>query len=281
MSEMICAKGGALTFRDSHGNTPYLRAMQAKNVATFKYLMTQSSASFALNKFGLSSLHYAAKHGALECAQLMPFRLDLHGKANKTSRLTPLHFAAQCGHVEMCAHLVQCGTPVDVPSIRGNTPLHLAAGHGHRAVLLRLLGLGANIEARDSKKRTPLFLAVLCGSAPCVAGLLEAGADPNASSDGEYQPLLYASMRKDFVILRLLAEHARININARDRNNHAALHWAALEGNAEAVKLLLERRADVHARDIENNTAAAVASLQGHTEIAEMLYAHAGEATQL
>lgn len=277
MCEMIVNKGGALTFRDSNGNTPFLRAIQARNFTTFKFLVSKSSDTSAVNKAGLSALHYAAKCGDQEAASLCTFRMDLHGRCNKTIRLTPLHLASSAGHSALCTYLVECGTPVNVPTFRQATALHLAAGNGQRDCVLTLLRLGASIDACDDKIRTPLFRAVLCGSLPCVTALLDGGADPCANNDGNYIPLHYACMRRDAAVLAALLAHKNIAVNARDRNAHTALHWAALEGSMACVVLLLDHGIDVLARDSEGNTAAAVAALRNHTEISELLCTRSGE----
>lgn len=276
MCEMLVRKGGALTFRDSQGNTPYLRAIQSRNYESFKFLASQSSDTSAVNKAGMTALHFAAKSGAVEAAMLCTFRADLHARVTKTIRLTPLHLAASGGHGPLCTYLIDCGTQADTLSLRGATALHLAAGNGQRDSVLVLLRLGASIEARDDKGRTPLFRAVLCGSLPCVAALLDADADPNASNAGSYIPLQYTCMRRDTAILSLLLAHPLIDVNARDQSNHTALHWAALEGNIGCVSLLLERHADLGAKDVEGNTPAVVATLRGHNDIADLLHARAG-----
>src|SRR5271168_378490 len=50
----------------------------------------------------------------------------------------------------------------------------------------------------------------------------------------------------DLNALRQLSAHA---VNVKDRLDTTPLHYAALYGNAESVRILLEHDADVHARN--------------------------------
>eukprot|EP01044_Picomonas_judraskeda_P028842 COSAG03_NODE_9739_length_696_cov_4.790620_1_plen_128_part_01 len=44
--------------------------------------------------------------------------------------ITPLHWAAACGHAEVARYLLKEKTPVDQPSHSGSSALKLAARHG-------------------------------------------------------------------------------------------------------------------------------------------------------
>ena len=44
---------------------------------------------------------------------------------------TPLHEAAECGHLEMVKHITKHLENKNPPDNGGITPLHLAAEHGH------------------------------------------------------------------------------------------------------------------------------------------------------
>ena len=278
MCQILLKKGAMLTSRDAQGNTPLLCAALAKNFATFRFLVEQLADVYAINKMGYTALHYAAKAGSVEAAQLCGFKPDLHARASKVVRVTPLHLAASAGYVDMCRYLVSRGTHVNVRTIHGSTPLHLAAGNGHGEVVLVLLRLGADVEARDEKDRTPLFRAVLCGSLSSIIALIEANAHPSpVCKDGAYIPIHYACMRKDSVILAALASHPDVRINERDSNGHTALHWAALEGDRDCVTVLLNHGIDPNIKDVEGNTAAVVASYRGNDVIASLLHTRSGD----
>lgn len=72
---------------------------------------------------------------------------------------TSLMFAAEAGHPEIVALLIEAGANVHSENNDGETALHLAAGKGRTQVTRILLAAGADFEARDGNGRTPLYHA--------------------------------------------------------------------------------------------------------------------------
>jgi hypothetical protein len=58
---------------------------------------------------------------------------------------------------------VQLGANMDALSVKGETPLHYAANHGHVEVVKTLAQLGANKEAKTANGFTPLQISVRLG----------------------------------------------------------------------------------------------------------------------
>ena len=93
---------------------------------------------------------------------------------------TPLHLAAQNGHVPTTARLLDLGAEVDVKveftdddkkfmesankkEDNGATPLMLASRGGHVNTAALLLAKGAKMNARDGRDRTAVSLAACEG----------------------------------------------------------------------------------------------------------------------
>ena len=75
---------------------------------------------------------------------------------------TPLHNAAQWGHVDFAASLIECGASLDIRNSQGWTPLHTASAWGHVNVAELLLSKGANPYIMTTgvfKRETPRDLA--------------------------------------------------------------------------------------------------------------------------
>src|SRR5690242_5601993 len=102
--------------------------------------------------------------------------------ANKMQRGwgTPLHLAAEMGHVEIAKLLLDNGADVNAVGIRGFTPLHSAAWSGRTDVAKVLIAHGANVNAGDENGETPLVWASGAGHTNTIILLLDSGADVNA-----------------------------------------------------------------------------------------------------
>lgn len=95
--------------------------------------------------------------------------------------MTPLHWAARAGAMGCSTMLLEQGAEVDARNKAQRVPLHLAAEAVHDAQtdVVRLLAkYGADLNAQDKKGRTPLHRATYEGRAKAAEALLAAGADP-------------------------------------------------------------------------------------------------------
>ncbi|CAJ1034812.1 Ankyrin repeats (3 copies)/Ankyrin repeats (many copies)/Ankyrin repeat, putative [Leishmania lindenbergi] len=108
-------------------------------------------------------------------------------------KLTLLHHAAFSGNMAFVkAILDRSGTQqvmIDAADREGWTPLHYAADRGHTQVAAALLDEGASVNARDTAKRTPMHLAALSGRADVVAMLLRNGASKTAKNVAGMTPV--------------------------------------------------------------------------------------------
>jgi ankyrin repeat protein len=129
----------------------------------------------------------------------------------------------------------------------GFSPLGFAAFFGHADLLESLIRQGADVNApaRNAMKVCPLHSAAAHSDQAKAVGLarsiLASGAGPNATQQSGFAPI----------------------------------HEAALNGNVELVRLLLENGANPGLRNDEGLTAADLAQSQGHSEVASILGSHA------
>jgi len=165
------------------------------------------------------------------------------------SSRTPLHVAARYGHVHVARWLLEQGAEVNAQAYNNFTALHLATAP---EMVKLLLDHDADIEAVTSYGDTVLQKAARYGTHPkaphgqAVAKLLIAA---GAYYDIRSAIFLNGSDR----VRELLKKDAKL-ANARDQYAYTPLHWAAQEGHAPIVKLLLENKADVHAKGLWQET---------------------------
>ena len=199
-------------------------------------------------------LHTAATHGNTCLAELL---LDstpqLKGRTGGVMQLlinsasidardkaknTPLHLAAQYGHIDMVDLLLSKGASIEAKCPYGKTPLHYAAQGDHTETIKLLLKRGASIEAKLGSGRTPLHWAAYHGRTKAVRLLLEKGAPINTRNN---------------------------------KNNQTPLHDAVEQSHIDMVKLLLEEGASIGVRDIFNETPLDIAERRKKTEIFQLL----------
>jgi len=135
-------------------------------------------------------------------------------------QLLPLHAAALQGRVAIVAQLLKYGVAVNKTDCNLNTALHYAAREGRNDVVESLLMGRATANVRDSFDRTP---AHLCAK---------------ETGNGH----VYSLMN--------LVDRGRIDVNAKDRFGHTALHTACITGNTFTARWLVDKAgADPHIED--------------------------------
>ncbi|PFX27903.1 Ankyrin-3 [Stylophora pistillata] len=178
---------------------------------------------------GLSALHVAAQYGQIEVVREMLLKVSGTIKSESPAMMnnvdkgprsdycfTPLHLAAQSGHVGVVRILLNSpGVRVDTATaLHGSIPLHLAAENGHSEVVSILLSKSTlQLHVKDKLGRTAMHLAAANGHRELISQLIGQGAD----------------------------------INAPDENGYAPMHMAAEAGHVEVVKLLVESGASPRA----------------------------------
>lgn len=126
-----------------------------------------------------------------------PFTTDWLGTS-------PLHMAAQFGHISTAEVLIRAGISRDARTKVDRTPLHVAAQEGHADIVELLLKNGADIEAKDMLKMSPLHWAVERGHISVIELLLEYDADIHSVSKFEKTPVSVALDNGRLDIVQLL-----------------------------------------------------------------------------
>src|SRR6185295_2007475 len=135
-----------------------------------------------LNALGFSELHVAARKGDVQQVhQLLTEGADVNVRQGKFLG-TPLQYAAQLGHGEVVAILIEHSAMVDSRDATARTPLMWAAEAGHTDVVRKLLDAGADVNAKSNNDWTPLHFALSKNHTDLAQLLKERGADPRAKN---------------------------------------------------------------------------------------------------
>jgi ankyrin repeat protein len=177
---------------------------------------------------------------------------------------TALILAAQLGHEDIVAYLLDSGADPKLANPQGDTPLSVAAEQGHDKIVALLLSkgvdpnegqrsapaytAGAVIGIKPEERNPPLSKAAQGGYEKTVKVLLEKGADPNVRGFAGKTALFWAVERGYVDVAKLLLDH-HADPDIRSTAGVTPLMVAAQNGRAEMVRSLVEHGADLNARE--------------------------------
>ncbi len=207
-----------------------------------------------------SPLHEAAYCGdRLRVQQLAnPATVD----SRDPDGMTPLHWTAFMGHLEITRLLLDRGANINALTDDNWAPLYFAARRGHLEVVRLLALLGADVEARDNSGRTPTDVAINQNIKNYLRVIFPAS-----------MKLLTAAAENNIIDLKNAIAHGA-DVNAFDKNGNTPLHFAAQQGNWQAIYALLVGGADVNAVDRLGATPLHVAAKRGNWLPVNLLLIH-------
>ncbi|XP_045878612.1 histone-lysine N-methyltransferase EHMT1 isoform X5 [Meles meles] len=206
-------------------------------------------------RFHPKQLYFSARQGELQKVLLMLVDgIDPNFKMEHQNKRSPLHAAAEAGHVDICHMLIQAGANIDTCSEDQRTPLMEAAENNHLDAVKYLIKAGALVDPKDAEGSTCLHLAAKKGHYDVVQYLLSNGQmDVNCQDDGGWTPMIWATEYKHVELVKLLLSKGS-DINIRDNEENICLHWAAFSGCVDIAEILLAARCDLHAVNVHGDS---------------------------
>jgi ankyrin repeat protein len=178
--------------------------------------------------------------------------------------LSPLHFAAQEGHLGVVNYLIEKKAKIDAKNASGAPPLHEAFRAGEVEAAKLLIQAGADVNARDANGNAAMHLVMPLNARQAGLDLLLANkADPNIKDNHGDAPLhiAVATNLGLEIVRKLIANGADTNI--RNTEGKTPLHTAVERDRIEYISLLISRGADIFATDQQGNTAFDLALYKG------------------
>ena len=216
--------------KNSHGETALIKAAQNG----------QSNMTKVLLEMGADSLIRGGKPYSLAPPESGP---PFFEGLNK--RPAAIHHAARFGHDNVVSILypsedINCGNiAIDA--------LHICAAYGHPNVVQALLLMGTEIEGRDAWGMTALHHASRNGCYLVVRLLLDKGCEVKSREYGSYTALHFAARGRDIETIKLLVARgvevtAKLldTLSDKDLRGDTPLHLAAIRGNVDTVRALVE-----------------------------------------
>jgi ankyrin repeat protein len=238
---------------------------------------------------GTTALHWAAYRGDLDMTQALLKAGASVKSATRIGAMTPLFMAARNGSAPVIGALLQAGAKATEVNTNGTTVLMTAAAAGSGEAVRVLLDHGADPNAKDiTNGQTALMFAAARNSADAIKALLTRAADPNVTT----KVVKLERVQVDAMGNPLPAPAAGASgggggggqrgggdriLGATVVGGLTALHFAAREGQADAIRALVEGKADLNVQSGDNTPPITEAIINGHMDIAKYLLDHGAD----
>jgi len=157
-------------------------AMQGDS-ATVRSLLRQGADVNAAQGDGMTALHWAARKGDAELAQMLIYAGANVKATTRLGAYTPLFMASQLGHAGVVDSLLKAGADPRITTTGGTTPLMAAAASGNADAVKLLLDRGSDVNAKESARgQTALMFAAAANRVDAMHVLIAGGADVRATT---------------------------------------------------------------------------------------------------
>ena len=238
----------------ANGSTPLHSAAACGAVEIIDLLLYFGANLSAVDKDGLSTLHYAILH-------IHPDQLDGEFIINRTDLGGALHLVTidRRGHLAMFyenenniirntdqyrwldafINLILRGSDIHAADINGRTPLHIASANGLADAVNVLLQRKSKLELRDNLGKTPLEVAV----ENCSVGLTTS----HFNKSEHFHDLQQHLRDHEMVVYLLLSSEA--SFRKCNPNGTSLLHHAIAKRKPYIARLLLLKGARLNCKD--------------------------------
>lgn len=243
--------------RDKEGNTPLLAAAWAAHFTSLEILLLHDANPRVVNNAGACALHATAKLSEAYWTRALLQKSVPASLAQNTNKITPLHYAAAHGSVEIMKILLEYDdVELDVQDDKGWTALHYAARFNHNDCALFLLQEKDYFYFQKVPcDYNPLGIALSWNSSEVINSLLQHLTNVSArkrTMSTEFNDAI--RHRRTDVAQRLIDLGVDVN-SAEESTGKTPLHLAVEVLSVTFIRTLLENGADPLTKDMRGYSA--------------------------
>uniref|UniRef100_A0A6C0ED74 Uncharacterized protein n=1 Tax=viral metagenome TaxID=1070528 RepID=A0A6C0ED74_9ZZZZ len=248
--KLLLENGADINEKDDSGRTALFFAVQKKYIEILNILLNDRNIKIdEKDNNGLDALMYASAFGNKE-ALIILLNKDAYIKLKKDDfGRTALFYAIKYNNLEIVKILVKNGAETTIIDNNGDSYLALACHNGNTEIVKILLENGASsvINEADIGGLTPLLYATKRKHFDIIKLLVEHGADVNIQNKEGFTPLINSILYEDKKSVELLLKSGA-NVEQK-KGFLTPLNIACIYGNMEIIELLLKNGADINTKN--------------------------------
>jgi ankyrin repeat protein len=263
--------------------TPLHFAAEKGHTEMAELLIKKGADVNAKDEFGCTPLHKAAYNGHIEVVKLL-IKAGADVEVKDDLGHTPMIWAIRedkTGVEKLLKEVEEELIKSKVKSKEASKPLlQVAAEKGHTAMVELLAKAGSDMSVKkDSITKTLSHLAGWNGYTSSYGKEEEISILKREGLSGERkknEALFWALQNNETELARWLIIRRGANVNKKNKNGSAPLHWAAWWGNTEVAKLLIKAGVNVNDKDKYGWTPLRMAMSRSNDDVAEVLRRNGG-----
>ena len=273
MAKTLLLAGAVIKTEDIHGNDFFMRTIKDNATALSLFIVSDLADKIMPTKLNTekeSAIHIAAKQNQFDLVKVLLSHPKIEIDQPNGQKENTLHIAVSNNHLPIAQLLIENKINLNAKNGQDKTAIDIAYQQYNEkdfVVLKTLIKAGAQINDL-------LLKSIQNQQAALVNYLLTEAAqqiNPNVSDTEEKSALISAIEKNQIDTIKLLLSHPKINVSQTDQYGNTALHYAAVQGNKETIKLLMEQHASIKDKNKAKKTPVQLARENKHPELANWM----------